>query len=87
MPVFITNEIAGPCLISISSIQKTAERLLYLTDRQGHELSILLVGDARITQLNKDYRNKNKPTNVLAFAMQEGAEIKYELGSKEYGEV
>lgn len=75
MPVFITNEIAEPCPISISSIQKTAERLLYLTDKQGHELSILLVNDARITQLNKDYRKKNKPTNVLAFAMQEGTEI------------
>lgn len=75
MPVFITNEISEPCPISITSTQKTVERLLSLTGNQGHELSILLVNDARITELNKAYRKKNKPTNVLAFAMQEGAEI------------
>lgn len=75
MPVFITNEITDPCLININTIQNTAERLLSLVGRQSHELSILLVNDVRITELNKTYRKKNKPTNVLAFAMQEGAEI------------
>jgi probable rRNA maturation factor len=34
--------------------------------------SIVFVGDDQIHQLNKTYRNKNKPTDVLAFAMQEG---------------
>ncbi len=34
--------------------------------------SIVFVDDDQIHQLNKTYRNKNKPTDVLAFAMQEG---------------
>jgi probable rRNA maturation factor len=34
--------------------------------------SIVFVDDAQIHQLNKTYRNKNKPTDVLAFAMTEG---------------
>lgn len=38
----------------------------------GAELSVALVDDARIHDLNKTYRKKDKPTDVLAFAMQEG---------------
>lgn len=34
--------------------------------------SIVFVDDDQIHHLNKTYRNKNKPTDVLAFAMQEG---------------
>ena len=36
------------------------------------ELSILLCDDATIHELNRDYRNKDRPTDVLAFAMREG---------------
>lgn len=35
------------------------------------ELSILLCDDATIHVLNRDHRRKNKPTDVLAFAMRE----------------
>ncbi|MBX3216985.1 MAG: rRNA maturation RNase YbeY [Labilithrix sp.] len=42
---------------------------LQLTDR---EVSFLLTDDNRIHQLNKVYRDKDRPTDVLAFAMQEG---------------
>jgi len=36
------------------------------------ELSILLVDDARIQELNQQYLHRDKPTNVLAFPMKEG---------------
>ena len=36
------------------------------------ELSILFVGDARIRALNRQYLQRDKPTNVLAFPMREG---------------
>ena len=36
------------------------------------ELSILLTGDAQIAVLNRVYRKKNRPTDVLAFAQREG---------------
>jgi len=42
--------------------------------RGAAELSILLADDARVRQLNRDYRGKDKPTNVLSFpAGDEGA--------------
>jgi probable rRNA maturation factor len=36
------------------------------------EVSILLVDDARIRELNRRYLRHDRPTNVIAFPMQEG---------------
>jgi len=36
------------------------------------ELSLLLVDDAQIQELNRQYLRRDKPTNVLAFSMGEG---------------
>jgi len=36
------------------------------------EVSILFTDDRRIAELNRDYRGKDKPTNVLSFPMAEG---------------
>ena len=36
------------------------------------ELSVLLCDDETIRRLNRRYRKKNKPTDVLAFPMNEG---------------
>ena len=37
------------------------------------ELSILFTDDGHITALNREYRGKDRPTNVLAFPMAGGA--------------
>lgn len=36
------------------------------------EVSILIVDDARIQALNREYLQRDKPTNVISFSMQEG---------------
>jgi probable rRNA maturation factor len=36
------------------------------------ELSILIVDDAQIRVINRDYLQRDKSTNVISFAMQEG---------------
>jgi len=41
--------------------------------RTDYEVSLRLVGDAAIHVLNRDYRHKDAPTDVLAFAQREGA--------------
>lgn len=46
--------------------------MLALLQLEKAELSLLLSGDEHIHQLNKSYRGKDKPTDVLAFAMREG---------------
>jgi len=39
------------------------------------ELSVALVDDATIRALNRDFRGKDRPTDVLAFAMREGEQM------------
>jgi rRNA maturation RNase YbeY len=41
-------------------------------DNPDGELSILVVDDAAMAELNQQYRNRRGPTNVLAFPMHEG---------------
>jgi probable rRNA maturation factor len=36
------------------------------------ELSIVILDDAQMAKLNRDYRHKDGPTNVIAFAMRDG---------------
>ena len=38
----------------------------------AHEISIVITDDDQIQALNRTYRGMDKPTNVLAFPMQEG---------------
>lgn len=49
-------------------------RAAWLTEgtAQPLEVSVRLTGDAVIHELNRDYRSKDRPTDVLAFAMREG---------------
>ena len=43
---------------------------------EDYEVSILLTDDSRMTELNREYRGMNTPTDVLAFAMCEGEDNK-----------
>jgi len=51
---------------------RSARRLLTALHMPDAELSILLVSDAEMQKLNRDYRGKDRPTDVLSFAQQEG---------------
>ena len=41
--------------------------------RVGHEISFVLTDDKKMRGLNRAYRGKDKPTNVLSFAALDGA--------------
>jgi probable rRNA maturation factor len=71
MTVLIENQ-QSKHPISIERVQKSAQAILNALDSPEGELSVLLVDDTRITQLNQDYLNRKGPTNVIAFPMREG---------------
>jgi pyridoxine 5-phosphate synthase len=65
-----------------------ADKLLKECGVIDHSLSVLLVDDGEITQINQQYRNKNEPTNVLSFPFAEGADPSLAgLPIKELGDV
>lgn len=53
--------------------QRRAFKMLEHLGLENVELSVALVDDASIRLLNEQYRGQNRPTDVLAFAMREGA--------------
>jgi pyridoxine 5-phosphate synthase len=73
MPVLITVEPAAAVQpICEPYLRRNAQKLLGYCGCGEAELSILLVSDRRIAELNKSYRHKVGPTNVLSFAQAEG---------------
>ena len=73
MPVLCRNECNCPLpRVNKLLVQRTAEHLLVLTGMADAELSILLVDDGKIGELNRSWRRKKGPTNVLAFSLTEG---------------
>lgn len=50
-------------------------------DEEGPaELSVVLADDALVQRLNREYRGKDKPTNVLSFALTEAEEPEAQEG-------
>jgi probable rRNA maturation factor len=56
-----------------ATMRRRAEKMLRHLRLRGVELSVALVDDATIHALNRTYRRKDKPTDVLAFPMQDPA--------------
>jgi probable rRNA maturation factor len=65
---------------ALSRLERKAQRMLTaasLTDPSlgkptSVECGLTLTSDEHVHRLNREYRRKNKPTDVLAFAMREG---------------
>jgi probable rRNA maturation factor len=68
-------------------IRRRAEKMLQHLDLSAVELSVALVDDEAMRQLNRTYRGKNRPTDVLAFAMREGDNARFEEDAELLGDV
>ena len=53
-------------------LRKVARKILSVSGCPEAQLSILIVDDSLIQEINRDYLDKDRPTNVISFAMQEG---------------
>lgn len=61
--------------ISAKRVAEDARHLLRALGEDRSELTVTLADDEEIRRLNRDYRRKDRPTDVLAFAMREGARV------------
>jgi probable rRNA maturation factor len=52
-------------------IKETAEKILKELKLDGVELSVTLTDNETIKQINKEWRKKNRPTDVLSFPIDE----------------
>lgn len=60
-----------------TALRARAERALAALCHASSELSLLLVDDARMAELNAAWRGQRRPTDVLAFPLQEGAHAQH----------
>lgn len=69
MPVEINQQTEGE--IDLKELEKTAQKWQEIYDCSGLDLSIALVSDERIRELNRDYRQQDRVTDVLSFPDEE----------------
>ena len=70
MPVVLQNR-QRVVAIDRAWLRRTAEAVLSAARADGAELSLVLVSDRRMRALNRRYRKKDRPTDVLAFPLHE----------------
>lgn len=71
MSVYLRIPARGP--VSAKSLRKTVQELLAALGEHESSVSISFVGDDEIQVLNRDYRGKDQPTDVLSFPLLDDA--------------
>lgn len=67
----ITN-ISSNTTFDVEKVERAVSETLIAHNSEECEVSVLLTDDPHMTKLNREYREIDGPTDVLAFAMQEG---------------
>lgn len=57
--------------VDSKSLKKLAEKVLK-KEKEKLDISIAFIGSEEIKELNKKYRKKNKPTDILSFLYKKG---------------
>ncbi len=68
--IFITEEYVDED-IDTEKLEKILEKMLDYLNLENVEISVLLVDNEEIKKLNKEWRGKDKPTDVLSFPIDE----------------
>jgi len=58
--------------VDLARVRRSLKRLLKELGVNDSEVSLLLVDDDQIREINKNYLQRDRPTNVISFAMTEG---------------
>jgi probable rRNA maturation factor len=66
MEILITNECTG-IEVDLRKIKQQINKILRSLDCNDHEISILFIGDQGIRDLNRQFRDIDRPTDVLSF--------------------
>ncbi|HMR05083.1 MAG TPA: rRNA maturation RNase YbeY [Polyangiaceae bacterium] len=71
MPTVVRRRAPGAPKLSARAVRELGDVLLGAVDQAHAELSVLLTDDRTIHALNLEHRGKDKPTDVLAFPLDE----------------
>jgi probable rRNA maturation factor len=71
VPVEVVDETGSAAALEAHAV-RVVEAVLAGLGRPGDDVSVLLVADSRMRELNRDWRGKDAPTDVLSFSQVEG---------------
>ncbi len=75
MPVLVTRRRRrGARGGDLPRMKRAVQKTLEVEGAEGREVSLLVTDDKEIHELNRTWRQKDKPTDVLAFALDEAGE-------------
>ena len=74
MQIFINNE-QTECVINCEKLEDQVSNILIALECEAKEVSILLTDDKKMRELNKQYRNQDRSTDVLSFPQNGSKEI------------
>ena len=72
-----TEEVKEEYMSLICEVLEKAAQMENIED--GAEVSVTFVDNERIREINRDYRDKDQPTDVISFAMEEMGEGEMEI--------
>ena len=72
-----TNTLSEKAVALVEKVLQSAADQLHVKD--GSEVSVTFVTNDVIQEINKNYRNKDMPTDVISFAMEEMGEGEIEI--------
>ena len=88
MPITIINRHPRIFPALAEALRRDGAALLYLCRVERATVNLVLTDDAEVRELNRRYRKKDKPTNVLSFPFAEGADPAVQsLGLSELGDI
>jgi probable rRNA maturation factor len=59
--------------VDVSRVRRNLKRLLIKLNHKNSDICVVLVDDKKILEINRNYLQRNHPTNVISFAMTEGS--------------
>lgn len=68
MPVVVRSRMRRP-QVRVTALQGLSKRILDVTGESDAELGLEMVGDRRMRRLNREYRGRDRTTDVLAFPL------------------
>ncbi|MEZ4374435.1 MAG: rRNA maturation RNase YbeY [Polyangiaceae bacterium] len=87
MPSYVSRRAPGSAALAARRVKSLADQMLRALELESAELSVLLTNDSEIHELNRVHRGKDKPTDVLAFALEEADTGGEELPFRVLGDV
>jgi len=72
MPIEVYNRQRKVPGFDTPALRRRAQHIVEAAEVPQHDVCVTLLSDVRIHELNRDYRQKDRPTDVLSFAQNEG---------------